>query len=111
MPRVFAVLFVALLLVAVDSPARAHREPVGLDRFAVHHRYHGDFADPSIVRVGHTWYAYATTLSWLNLPVMRSRNLHAWFPVRPRDHRRPWSRDAMPVPPRWAKTRRVRGHR
>lgn len=110
MPRVLAVLLLALTLVAVDSPAQAQREPVGLDRFAPHHRYHGDFADPSIVRVGrHTWYAYATTLSWLNLPMLRSRDLRTWYPVA-RSHRR-WSRDGLPHPPHWARTHRFRGHR
>ena len=109
MPRVLAALFLVLVLVAVDSPAQAKREPVGLDRFVPHHAYRGDFSDPSIVRIGHTWYAYATTLSWLNLPMMRSRHLKAWFPVA-RTHRR-WSRDGLPQPPRWAKTRRIRGHR
>ena len=102
-------LLAAMTLVVVGSPAEGQREPVGMDRFVAHKPYHGDFSDPSIIRVGRTWYAYATTLSWLNLPMMRSRNLHTWYPVS-RGHRR-WSRDGLPAPPRWARTTRIGRHR
>ncbi|WGL51098.1 glycoside hydrolase family 43 protein [Nocardioides sp. BP30] len=42
--------------------------------------YRGGFADPTVMRVGKTYYAASTTQSNLNLPVMTSANLERWQP-------------------------------
>ena len=41
--------------------------------------WHGDFADPDVVRVGSTYYAYATTLGDRYLPVLTSTDLTNWY--------------------------------
>ncbi len=43
--------------------------------------YQGDFADPSVIRVGNTYYAYATIAGGSHLPVLRSTNLSTWKPM------------------------------
>ncbi|MGZ4452526.1 MAG: glycoside hydrolase family 43 protein [Nocardioides sp.] len=70
-------------------------------------RYTGNFADPTVIRVGKRYYAAATTSSNLNLPVLTSTNLQAW---RPREALPnyydytswPHYNDALPSAPRWA---------
>jgi hypothetical protein len=41
--------------------------------------WHGDFADPDVVRVGSKYYAYATTLGDRYLPVLTSTDLKNWY--------------------------------
>ena len=50
-----------------------------------------DFADPFVLRVGATYYAYATNAG-ASVPVVRSTDLAHWQPVG----------DALPVLPAWA---------
>ena len=67
------------LLPAQDATARTGRpQPVGSDRFVTGMPYRGDFPDPTVLRVGKVFYAYATTIAALNLPVMTSRDLVHW---------------------------------
>ena len=61
--------------------------------------YTGDFPDPSIVRAGDTYYAYATNTSNLNLPTLRSTDLRTWTAVG----------DAMPRAAGWARSERIGG--
>lgn len=42
--------------------------------------YRGGFADPTVMRVGKTYYAASTTQSNLNLPLMTSTDLDRWRP-------------------------------
>ncbi len=74
------VVLVALGLAPLpDASARAGRpNPVGSDRFASGQPYRGDFPDPTVLRFGQVYYAYSTTISSLNLPVMTSRDLVHW---------------------------------
>ncbi len=59
--------------------ARGERPaPVGSDPFVSGYGYRGDFPDPSVLRVGNTWFAYSTTVGGLNLPVLRSTDLVHW---------------------------------
>jgi beta-xylosidase len=56
--------------------------------------YAGDFADPFILVADSAYYAYATNLGSLNVPMMRSADLAAWTPLG----------DAMPLLPAWAES-------
>jgi beta-xylosidase len=80
--HVLVILLAALtvgLLPAQDAFARdARPAPVGSDHFATGQLYRGDFPDPSVLRFGNVYYAYSTTISGLNLPVMTSRDLVHW---------------------------------
>ena len=59
--------------------ARGERPaPVGSDPFVSGYGYRGDFPDPSVLRVGNTWFAYSTTVGGLNLPVLKSTDLVHW---------------------------------
>jgi arabinan endo-1,5-alpha-L-arabinosidase len=51
-----------------------------------------DFPDPDVLRVGETYFAYATNSSRINLQVARSSNLMNWELLP----------DAMPALPSWA---------
>ena len=74
-----AAVLVSLLAGTEAATARGERSaPIGSDRFVVSRYYRGDFPDPSVLRVGSTWYAYGTTISSLNLPVMASSDLVHW---------------------------------
>jgi beta-xylosidase len=73
------VALVGALLVAPGASAHdARPAPVGSDRFVSGQPYRGDFPDPSVLRVGKLYYAYSTTISALNLPVMTSWDLVHW---------------------------------
>jgi beta-xylosidase len=52
----------------------------------------GNFADPHLLRVGDTWYAYATGDLVVNLQVARSTDLVRWQRLD----------DALPEPPTWS---------
>lgn len=71
---------------ATNRAARGFAEPV----------FPCDFADPSVIRVGRSWYAYATTTGWERgrraMPILRSTDLRHWRHVG----------DALAAPPRWA---------
>jgi glycosyl hydrolase family 43 len=89
---------VAGLLPAGEASARdARPAPVGSDRFVAGQAYRGDFPDPTVLRVGRTYYAYSTTVSSLNLPVVASSDLVHW---------RALGEGLMHVA-RWARSRRI----
>ncbi len=70
--------------------------------------YTGHFADPAILRVGETWYAYATGTARRYLPVLTSTDLVSW-----RTHDAwsddPSDNDALRAPASWAEYRDVDG--
>lgn len=73
----------------------------GSDPFTAGQEYSGDFADPSVLRVGDVFYAYGTTTGGNNVPAMWSRDLHTWWardawPLSARFSRRPGFNDALP---------------
>lgn len=73
----------ALLLMALgplDAASARDRiaNPLGSDKFVAGRAYHGDFPDPGILKVGRTYFAYGTSISSLNLPVMSSTDLVHW---------------------------------
>jgi len=53
-----------------------------------------DFPDPFVLRVGGTYYAYATNVRSNNVPVLRSGDLATWEKVG----------DALPHLPKWARS-------
>jgi beta-xylosidase len=55
--------------------------------------YSGDFPDPCLIRVGDTYYAYATNAGGFNVQVMVSMNLTDWTHLG----------DALPTLPAWAR--------
>ena len=54
--------------------------------------YRGDFPDPSVLRLGTTYWAYSTGSAGRNLQVMSSSDLRTWSPPT----------DPLPVLPAWA---------
>ncbi|MCE6992512.1 family 43 glycosylhydrolase [Dyadobacter sp. CY323] len=61
-------LSISLLLVTLFQLANAQRAVV-----------HGDFADPSVIKVGDTYYSSATSSNWAPaFPIMRSTDLKNW---------------------------------
>jgi beta-xylosidase len=97
---------VALVLVSLlpDQPAFARERranPVGSDRFSAGRYYRGDFPDPAVLKVGRSYYAYSTTMSSLNLPVMVSTDLTRWRAVG----------EGLLNPASWAVQRRSGGRR
>jgi beta-xylosidase len=54
--------------------------------------YNGDFPDPYVLRVGSTYYGYATQAGNVNVQLLRSSDLLAWEPRG----------DALPQLPSWA---------
>jgi beta-xylosidase len=90
----------ALALTLVEpGPATAYSSrpaPVGSDAFVATKAYRGDFPDPSVLRVGGWWFAYSTTMSNLNLPVLKSRDLVHWQA----------NGEGLRKPARWAATRK-----
>ncbi|MCW2827100.1 MAG: putative glycoside hydrolase [Marmoricola sp.] len=93
-----------------DGLARA---AASAEPFLAGERYRGSFPDPTVMRLGSTYYASGTTVANLNLPLMTSTDLRTWRP-RPAlahyDRYSSWKRynDAMPHKPAWAATRGVR---
>lgn len=96
-----------VVVAAVSGPVAEAQtsspNPIGQDPFVPHHRYHGDFPDPAVLKVGHRYFAYSTATARLNLPVLRSTNTKAWFAARPPDGPHVKARpDALPSVPKWA---------
>jgi beta-xylosidase len=77
---------IAATLMVGALPARASTAPV----------YAGDFPDPFVLRVGTTYYAYATQTGSISVQRMRSPDTSSWQHLG----------DALPVLPAWAQ----RGH-
>ncbi len=99
--RVLIVL-VALSFLAEVTPVQARPAPIGQDAYVLDSSYRGDFPDPSILRVGSRWFAFATTTANLDLPVLVSRDLRHWTVTGPGGATIP---DALPMAPEWAQTR------
>ncbi len=78
----------------------------GADRFWAGEVYRGEFGAPSVLRVGTTYYAYATNGDGDNLPLMTSTDLVTWRAREawPKGRFSSWAgyNDAMPFPARWA---------
>ena len=82
------VLAVSLL---TDAPAQARRKATrkpGWQPFAPAKPYHGDFPDPSVIRVGDRYIAHATNTHGVTLPTLISANLKTWF-ARPATRNNP----------------------
>jgi beta-xylosidase len=96
---VFSIVALVLVSLLPDQPAFARERranPVGSDRFTGGRYYRGDFPDPAVLKVGRTYYAYSTTMSSLNLPVMVSSDLTSWRAVG----------EGLQNPAAWAQQRR-----
>ncbi len=81
-----AVMFAPIAMVALDG-ARADRNP-----FREGRRYRGDFPDPFVRYISGVYYAYGTTTAGVNIPVMRSTDMRAWYAVG----------DALPTTAKWS---------
>lgn len=96
------------LLTTTSASAAVEPEP-----FLAGVPYGGTFADPTVMRLGDTYVAAATTTANLNLPMMTSTDLVTWTP-RPAlpDYRlfSDWRmyNEAMVAKPTWAATRGTR---
>jgi beta-xylosidase len=105
----FRVLVVAcsLVLAATTLGAPTARASTGGDRFWAGEVYRGEFGAPSLLKVGSTYYAYATNGAGNNLPVLTSPDLETWrareaWPVEHGYSDWKGYNDAMPFPARWA---------
>jgi hypothetical protein len=78
-----------ILAAPVNSAAAAEQ---GIELTLIGPVIHSDAPDPSILVVGHTYYAFTTNAGGNNLPVYKSTDLVDWQLVG----------DAMPVLPSWA---------
>ena len=106
-----ALLLAALLATAgaVGGAAPASARAAS-DTWVADQPYTGGFPDPTVVRLGSTYVASATTTANLNLPVMTSTDLVTW---RPRPALENWADystwrrydEAMVTKPTWAATR------
>ena len=89
----------------------ARPAPVGSDPFRPGQPYTGDFPDPTVMRVGSRFYAAATTIAGLNLPMTSSTDLVTWTSRPASDPDQPRVNDAMPQPAAWARKNRASGGR
>lgn len=103
-------LLVAVLVLAgfVSATLTAATASVGSDDFRAGEVYRGDFPDPSVLRVGSTYYAYATNTGGKLLPAMTSSDLGTWR-ARYSETGRWWENDALAQAPGWAKQHRSQG--
>ena len=81
---------------------------VGSDDFRAGQVYRGDFPDPSVMRVGSTYYAFSTNTGGKLLPAMTSTDLVTWR-ARYSDTGRWWQNDALVQAPSWAKRHYANG--
>lgn len=97
----------AAALLAVP-PAQARPDlpaPIGSDKFDAGQPYSGDFPDPSVIRVGRTYYAYSTTIASLNLPTISSTDLMHWTARGSNAPDGTWFlNDSMPMTGSWAQS-------
>jgi beta-xylosidase len=109
-------LLVSLLAAMVGvllAPAPAGAYP-GAPWFEPSRTYTGNFPDPSLLRVGSTYYAYGTSTGGAYLPVMSSTDLRTWKARPAYDPGAPlnadrYFNDALPYPASWGVTRPVGG--
>ena len=91
-----------------DPSARTDRaRTVGNEPFRAGTPYTGNFPDPTVLRLGTTYYAASTTVAALSLPMMTSRDLRRWVPRPAASGSRP--DDAMPSGAAWARTKTSAG--
>jgi beta-xylosidase len=95
--------FLLSLVTSVTSAGAA----VSSGMFAAGQRWNGEFADPTLLRVGNTFYAYSTVTGGDNLPVEHSGDLSNWYArnAYPANANPGWwsgYNDAMPHPAKWA---------
>lgn len=81
---------------------------VGSDDFRAGEVYHGDFADPSVMRVGTTYYAFATNTGGKLLPEMTSTDLRTWR-ARYSATGKWWQNDALTSAASWARKHYAHG--
>jgi hypothetical protein len=101
----------ALLVLGAPAPADAF---AGAPWFRPGRPYTENFPDPSVVRVGSTYYAYGTSTGGAYLPVMTSTDLVTWTARRAYDpgpplNSDPYFNDALPYPAAWSPDRPVGG--
>lgn len=76
--RVLIVLLVLAASSSLVTAAHARPAPIGQDPIEPGQAYAGDFPDPSVLRIGQRYYAYATTSDGLNVPMLTSTDLRHW---------------------------------
>ena len=110
-----ALALVGVLLVSGSVPASARTADRTNARanepFRSGAPYAGTFADPTVLRLGGVYYAAATTVASLSLPMTTSRDLRTWVPRAADDPATPTRNDAMPTAAPWAQPRTSAGGR
>jgi beta-xylosidase len=107
--RTVAAVVVALTLSGVAAGlGPAADAAVGSDDFRAGQVYRGDFPDPSVTRVGSTYYAFATNTGGKLLPAMTSPDLRTWR-ARYSNTGKWWQNDALAKAPAWAKAHYANG--
>jgi beta-xylosidase len=104
---------VAALTAGLLVPAPASAYP-GAPWFEPSKPYAGNFPDPSLLRVGSTYYAYGTSTGGAYLPVMSSTDMRTWTARPAYDpgaplNSDPYFNDALPYPASWGVDRAVPG--
>jgi beta-xylosidase len=100
------------LLAAGSASARMDRaRTVGNQPFRPGTAYTGNFPDPTVLRMGKTYYAASTTIASLSLPMTTSTDLRHWMPRPADDPSKPAQNDAMPTGASWAQTKTSSGGR
>ncbi|MFL6062984.1 MAG: glycoside hydrolase family 43 protein [Marmoricola sp.] len=89
-----------VLAVGLLAPVQARPAPIGQDPITPGQVYAGDFPDPSVMLVGGTAYAYATTSDGRNVPLVTSTDLRTWR-ANPGTKANP-SGDALPRTAAWS---------
>jgi len=105
---VLALVLLGALLASGSSSASARTDrasTTGNEPFRPGTPYAGNFPDPTVLRVGKVYYAAATTLASLSLPMTSSTDLRHWAPRKAGDPAKPNQNDAMPTGASWARTR------
>jgi beta-xylosidase len=100
-------LALCLPVALLSATAPSAEASAGSDRFWAGLEYHGEFGAPSVLRVGSTYYAYATNTDGNNLPLLTSTDLETWtaraaWPVELGFSSWRGYNDAMPFPATWA---------
>jgi hypothetical protein len=108
-----AVVLVAVATVLTIGTLPAGAYP-GAPWFEPGKPYTQNFPDPAVLRVGDTYYAYATSTGGAYLPVMTSTDLRTWtarpaYDPGPPLNKDPYFNDALPYPASWGADRQVDG--